>query len=335
MTNATKILRRVVMMVAAIIMTLITNSVFAGPIDWIERKWEEGKKGVEDTIEGGKDTIEGGKTFFDLKAHAEQFVENSSWKDLIGRSDEASWFIGFLFLGLVLITFANALRRAKKKGKDLTTGTFLALAFSRYLLAALVGFGYELFRSYNPSNELCQFALYFAYGLLGVGVLLHHKGIWAFLKAAKAREWSYFYAHEEEDEGGDDGEPEPSGPGTSEEELPSPTEASTPGVVPVPQPRPVPRPEPPRPKGPKCPECGKRTRLGANFCGHCKASLRQPDATPPKCPQCGKRTRPGANFCSRCKASFKAPAIGQSVPVKATREVVSPNDLCDHWWDTN
>ncbi len=54
--------------------------------------------------------------------------------------------------------------------------------------------------------------------------------------------------------------------------------------------------------GTSCPKCGHINRLGARFCGRCRAALVV------RCPHCGWDNRPTARFCSRCRAVLAPPS---------------------------
>lgn len=293
MTKLLQLLKRVVMVVSAIIVTQTFNLSIAlakpgGIIDKVKQKGRAVKEGVKKGVEGVKDTVEAGEDLAETKRHAEQFWNESGPIDLIGRNFNQTLIICVVTLAATLLYFR--LKRDKTESPGIWFKQILG-----YLTGVGAGFGFEFLQSSGKNQELCQQLIAGAFLLLGCGVLVHADKFWVGFKAIGKKQFRYFLKtfelrptevplpaegvtetpeEEEEDEEAED-----------EEEAPASDSESSVSA--------------------SCPNCGQATVAGAKFCMVCAAPLTAAPSAPIAsifCPNCGQKTVADAKFCMACAA---------------------------------
>ena len=270
-TRSTKALHRVVMMASAFIVTQTVNLSIAlakpGIIDRAKQKAHDVKEGVEKGVEAAKDGAEMYEKGKGFGRHAEQFWAGTGLTDLVGRSIWQILFIAMFGLGLALLLYR--IRRNKASSVSFWMRFILA-----YGLAVVVGFGYEMLRTFEQPDKMNTFFLGGAGLVLAGGFLVHYDRWWIGLRAIRARRFRYFLKTFEL-------RPEVVAPPAEEASDDEDEEDETPAQT-------------------TCPNCGQETVAGAKYCMFCAVEL--PTTTPAlsHCPNCGQETVPGAKYCMFC-----------------------------------
>ncbi len=316
MTKQAKTLNRLAVMASAVIVTLYSQAALAqkGP-GIIERTKQKGRE--------LKEAYDATKTAFDFKDHFFQFVESTSWRDVFGRSTEAGLFIAILWLGLVLIAF--------RKGEKMKPAELYTKPIIRYFLAMLVGYGYELVRSYPEYSAGMTGALTLPVIFLGIGLFLNvklfyrlaqafrHKEVGYFLRTFKLPPWAGGEPLEEEEdkeaskEHSEDEELEDGSEASEEveEEAEDADEEEGDEEEAPSEDTPPPRKEPSWARGEAlqeeleslCPHCNAPIEPEDRFCGSCEKPLKA-EAAPVagNCPSCAAATGSDDQFCGECGA---------------------------------
>ncbi|MFH0838203.1 MAG: hypothetical protein V1880_02975 [Patescibacteria group bacterium] len=306
---ARKTLQRLFAAMASAIVTILVSAMAEaqkpGIIDRARNKAgqvvEQGRQAKEKAKEVVETVTEGAEKTADFWNHAQNFWNQMSWRDFVGRN----WQHG-LVIGLVMAAVSLFILREWDERKAV-----IAL-LKGYAAGVVCGFIYELLRTAPDSSVQggSRSLMVVAALLFAVMAIMHSfRFIPKLREAIAAREVPYFLWHRQlpsvitdwqGDEGGADSQPD-NGSGTTPQPAPGPApdpDASpTPPVTPAPSARLI-----------TCPACHKQTETKGRRCGHCQAFLPRDggpavvivSADSVVCPHCHKQTEAKGRRCGHC-----------------------------------